>query len=168
MQKRITILAMGVLATALVACTPTGGTTEDTPNDNLSVPPVGTPVQEEAPTEAVATEVAPGGASTETPAAGNSELPAGVVPQEMFDAVLADALARSGGTQSSVAVQMAEQVEWSDGSLGCPAPDMMYTQAIVNGYQIILDIGGQTYDYRLGNGGLIILCENGLPVVAGT
>ena len=101
------------------------------------------------------------------PADDGGELSSGEVPQALFDAVVADALARSGASQGSVAVPTAEQVEWSDGSLGCPAPDMMYTQAIVPGYHVVLDVGGQTYDYRLSERGLMVLCENGLPVTVG-
>jgi hypothetical protein len=33
---------------------------------------------------------------------------------------------------------VAERVTWSDGSLGCPEPDVMYTQALVDGYRIVL------------------------------
>jgi hypothetical protein len=30
---------------------------------------------------------------------------------------------------------------WNDGSLGCPEPGMMYTQALVNGYWLIIEAG---------------------------
>jgi hypothetical protein len=172
MFKRLSLFVMALLA--LVACTPSGGVTED-PIDAAStilpdgtradaaeptsaVPPVGTPLQEPTATADTPAEMPPGEGEA---------LPAGEVPQTMFDAVVADALARSGAAQSSVTVQAAEQVEWSDGSLGCPAPDMMYTQAIVPGYHVVLDVGGQTYDYRLSERGLALLCENGLPVIVG-
>ena len=175
MLKRLTLLALGLLAAALVACTPTGGTIEDPVDATSAVPPVGTPLEEptpgqeataETPVEEATAEMTDEEATMETPTEGG-QLSAGEVPQAMFDAVVADALARSGATQSSVSVQTAEQVEWSDGSLGCPAPDMMYTQAIVNGYHVVLDVAGQTYDYRLSDRSLIILCENGLPVIVG-
>jgi hypothetical protein len=35
----------------------------------------------------------------------------------------------------------ARPVTWSDGALGCPEPGMMYTQALVDGYRIILETG---------------------------
>ena len=81
----------------------------------------------------------------------------------MFDAVVADALARSGAQRSAVAVAKSEQVQWSDGSLGCPAPGTMYTQAIINGYQVILTINNRSYDYHLSDSGYFVLCESGLP-----
>jgi hypothetical protein len=174
MFKRLSLLAMALLAVALGACVPSDGTTEDaidaTPttlpgstNEDAGEPtsavqPVGTPLAEPTATAQVTAEM---------PVDESGALPTGEVPQAMFDTVVADALARSGATQSSVTVQTAEQVEWSDGSLGCPAPDMMYTQAIVPGYHVVLDVGGQTYDYRLSERGYIVLCENGLPVTVG-
>ncbi|MBP6789120.1 MAG: hypothetical protein KA170_16135 [Candidatus Promineofilum sp.] len=157
MFKRFTLLAVVVMV-MVVACTPSGGTIEDAADATSAVPPVGTPL-----VEPTATAEAP----AEMPADDGGELSSGEVPLAMFDAVVADALARSGASRSSVAVSAAEQVEWSDGSLGCPAPDMMYTQAIVPGYHVVLDVGGQTYDYRLSARGLMVLCENGLPVTVG-
>jgi hypothetical protein len=53
-----------------------------------------------------------------------------------------------------------EQVTWNDGSLGCPQPDMMYTQALIDGYQIQLQVGGQVYNYHGANGEDPFLCEN--------
>ena len=173
MVKRVIWLAMAALAVALAACSPSGGAVEEPLDDTTTVPPVGTPLQEPTaaeplPTESAPTEGLPTGTSPAEPTAeGGAGLSSGEVPQALFDAVLADALARSGATQSAVTVQMAQQVEWSDGSMGCPAPDMMYTQAIVSGYQVIFEIGGQTYDYHLSDSGIMILCANGLPELLG-
>lgn len=36
-----------------------------------------------------------------------------------------------------------QAVVWPDGSLGCPQPDQMYTQALVNGYRIVLEAAGE-------------------------
>ena len=170
MVKRLSLLAVALLAVALAACAPSLGTTEDAVDATSTVPPVDTSEETADPTSAVppvGTPLAEPTATAELPNGESGELSAGEVPPAMFDAVVADALARSGATQSSVTVQTAEQVEWSDGSLGCPAPDMMYTQAIVPGYHVVLDVGGQTYDYRLSERGLMVLCENGLPVNVG-
>ncbi len=57
-----------------------------------------------------------------------------------------------------------EQTEWSDGSLGCPAPDMMYTQAIVPGYKLTFNDGTRTYDVHTDTeGNSVVWCENGSP-----
>jgi hypothetical protein len=39
---------------------------------------------------------------------------------------------------------------------------MMYTQALVPGYQIVLRVGGETYDYHASEGGNSILCPEGM------
>lgn len=51
-----------------------------------------------------------------------------------------------------------EEVDWPDGSLGCPQPDMSYTQAIVNGSLIILEVDGVSYKYHSGGGRGPFLC----------
>ena len=47
-----------------------------------------------------------------------------------------------------IEVEKAEFVTWNDGALGCPEPDMAYTQALVPGYRILLLADGQTYHYH--------------------
>jgi membrane protease subunit HflC len=39
-----------------------------------------------------------------------------------------------------------ERVDWSDGSLGCPAPGVSYTQAIVPGFNLVFDNGGESVE----------------------
>jgi hypothetical protein len=48
---------------------------------------------------------------------------------------------------------------WSDASLGCPEPEMMYAQVLTPGYQIILEAGGTHYDYRADQSGYFKLCR---------
>jgi hypothetical protein len=45
-------------------------------------------------------------------------------------------------------VASVQAVEWSDTSLGCPQPDMMYAQVITPGYRIVLAAEGQLYVYH--------------------
>jgi len=66
------------------------------------------------------------------------------------------------GGPEAVKVIQSEQVVWSDGSLGCPRPGEMYTQALVDGYRVVLEQSGETYDYRVANTGYFFLCENSL------
>src|SRR6056297_3828690 len=42
----------------------------------------------------------------------------------------------------------AEFVTWPNGALGCPEPDMMYTQALVPGYRIRLRAAGALHYYH--------------------
>jgi hypothetical protein len=85
----------------------------------------------------------------------------GEVPQGILEAILKEvaALARVGPEQ--VAIARAESVVWSDGSLGCPEPGMAYTQALVNGYWVIVEAAGKKYDFRVGSGGSFFLCPPG-------
>jgi hypothetical protein len=62
-----------------------------------------------------------------------------------------------------IEVLVAEEVTWSDGSLGCPEPDGMYTQALVEGYRIVLDVGGQEVHYHGARGEPPFLCEDPQP-----
>jgi hypothetical protein len=61
---------------------------------------------------------------------------------------------------SAVKIVDAHEETWSDGSLGCPEPDMMYTQALVDGYQVIVEANGTQLDYRGSGPGQFRLCEN--------
>src|SRR4029453_5516856 len=49
---------------------------------------------------------------------------------------------------NDIKVKSAEPVEWSDSSLGCPQPGMMYAQVITPGYLIVLDANGNEYEYH--------------------
>src|SRR6056297_3764303 len=42
----------------------------------------------------------------------------------------------------------AEFVTWPNGAVGCPEPDMMYTQALVPGYRIRLRADGALHHYH--------------------
>jgi hypothetical protein len=80
------------------------------------------------------------------------------VPQAMLDAALDDAAKRASVDRAQVKVVSAGAVTWSDGSAGCPAPGMMYTQALVPGYRIVLEAGGQTLNYHAGRMGKPTFC----------
>jgi hypothetical protein len=77
----------------------------------------------------------------------------------VIDPVVADVAQRAGVPVDQVTVISAEEKTFPDGSLGCPVPGMAYTQAIVDGYRIVAEAGGTTYDYR-GTGSTFRLCEN--------
>jgi hypothetical protein len=68
---------------------------------------------------------------------------------------------RLGVELSDVTIIEARQVTWSDGSLGCPEPDMMYTQALVEGYFILLQAHDKRYAYHAGRDGQPFYCPEG-------
>ena len=51
-----------------------------------------------------------------------------------------------------------EEVQWRDGSLGCPQPKMRYIQVITPGYRIQLSVQGQIYNYHGAAGREPFLC----------
>jgi hypothetical protein len=81
------------------------------------------------------------------------------VPDGLLKQIFEDLSERLGVEIEKIEVVKAEAVEWSDGSLGCPQPGQFYTQALVNGYWLILEVGAATYDYRASERGSFILCE---------
>jgi hypothetical protein len=87
----------------------------------------------------------------------------GEVPEDLLDAILADAQARTGLPRAQIIVIRAEAVTWRDGSLGCPQPGMAYTEALVPGYWVVLEIGDRQLDYHASERGSFFLCESSLP-----
>ena len=77
--------------------------------------------------------------------------------------VLADAAARSGLDQSRLVVVLAEAVTWPDRGLGCLHPGVEYPQVQVDGYQVVVHAGSDTYDYRGTSPGSFRLCEPTKP-----
>lgn len=88
----------------------------------------------------------------------------GETPQELLERILADAAARSGLDTSALAIIQDQAVVWPDGSLGCPQPGMMYTQALVDGYHVLIQAGETVLDYRATQRGSFTLCERALRV----
>ncbi|WP_329000435.1 hypothetical protein OHA18_39120 [Kribbella sp. NBC_00709] len=72
----------------------------------------------------------------------------------------ADLAKRLGVDAAQVTVVSSEEVTWSDGSLGCPDPDMRYTQALVPGTRTILEVNGTQYSYHGGANRAPFLCEH--------
>jgi len=80
------------------------------------------------------------------------------------NAVLADAASRTGLDQASLAVENAQAVTWSDGSLGCPQPGLSYTQARIPGFRISVRAGTRRLDYHASRAGTFLLCPEGRSV----
>ena len=89
----------------------------------------------------------------------------GEVPEPVLEAIRQQlAVDAPGADLATATVVRAEAVEWSDGSLGCPEPGMMYTQAITPGYHVVISVDGVEYDYRATEAGQVRLCENPGPI----
>jgi hypothetical protein len=78
--------------------------------------------------------------------------------QSMISLALADAARRTQRDVSTLVVVSADPVTWPDGSIGCPRPGMMYSQALVPGYRIRIRAGGELLDYHAGRSGSPFHC----------
>ena len=85
----------------------------------------------------------------------------GEVPESLLAAVIDDARGQVGAEQ--IRVIRAESTVWNDGALGCPRPGELYTQAIVDGYWVVLEAAGEELDYRLTVEGTFRLCKSTGP-----
>jgi len=63
------------------------------------------------------------------------------VPQRILESILKETATLANVPREKLAIVRAESVVWNDGSLGCPEPGMMYTQALVNGYWVVIEAG---------------------------
>lgn len=80
---------------------------------------------------------------------------------DVVRAARADAARRTGVAAESLELLSADSVTWSDGSLGCPQPDVMYTQALVPGYRVRLRGPAGELDYHASARGALVLCPPG-------
>ena len=85
-------------------------------------------------------------------------------PATLLDAALDDAARRTGTARAAIRVVSAAAVTWPDGSIGCPEPGMMYTQALVPGYRIVLQAGSETLNYHARAQGPPVFCPVGRAV----
>jgi hypothetical protein len=79
----------------------------------------------------------------------------------MLAAALDDAARRTGVARADLRVVSAEAVTWPDGAIGCPQPGMMYTQALVPGYRVVLQAGAERLHYHAGRDGQPRFCPAG-------
>ncbi|MFP4148674.1 MAG: hypothetical protein ACLFUG_09835 [Nitriliruptoraceae bacterium] len=149
MRRTMPLVATGLaLLLAVVAC----GEAED---PRLEQPPIDDLTGEEDPDAdaPVDEDPAPGddGAPADDddpPADGDEEAGAGGSDSREITIATADAAERAGVAEEDVTFISMEFVTWSDGALGCPEPDRTYTQALVDGYRIVLEAGGERYVYH--------------------
>jgi hypothetical protein len=153
MRRRVRVVAL-VLPTVLVsaAC----GVSDSTPGEAPEPTATTTVDTSPDPDRTLAPDRRP------EPVPSSSEPPAvtGEVPGGLLDEIIADAAERLDVEASEIVVVRAEAVTWPDGSLGCPEPGIVYTQALVPGYWVVLDADEQQLDYRVGRQGSFRLCEN--------
>jgi len=93
----------------------------------------------------------------------SSEVESVFVEPEAHDRVnmaIEDLTDRAGVSADEIVVISERQVTWRNGSLGCPRPDMMYTQVLIEGKLIVLRVGGKSHQYHSGGDRPPFYCEN--------
>jgi hypothetical protein len=100
---------------------------------------------------------------TSTPAATEVEPPAKA--KQAIRLAREDLARRLGLAPEAIRLVSLEAVEWSDTSLGCPQPGMMYAQVITPGFRVVLEAKRQKYPYHTDASRFVVLCRGeGLPI----
>ena len=141
-SRRGAALVAAMIIVALTACT---ATRQGAPSAT-SVP---TGSDRPAPTQPIVAPVPSGTAGV-----------LGEMPAEQLEAIRTDAAGRTGVGVAEIETVRAQAMTWPDGSLGCPEPGQTYTQALVDGYHVVLDAAGESLDYRATAGGGFYLCDD--------
>ena len=85
------------------------------------------------------------------------------LPPELLAEILSAGADEAGVEEDAVEVVVAEAVTWSDGSIGCPEPGMMYTQALVPGYRVVLEVDSRQLNFHATEAGDFQFCEDPRP-----
>ncbi len=164
-RQRILALA-AALALSLTACGeatdgPGGSPTDDAARTSATTTPGDDDSLTTAPQEDGTMRPDP----IPVPGQGDAALPTGPVPDGVREQPEVRAAIEAHAERVGVPVEEVEvagyaQVTWSDGSLGCPEPGMMYTQALVPGQQLILSVDGKLASYHAANGKPFSYCAS--------
>jgi hypothetical protein len=103
-------------------------------------------------------QAGPAGATPESATGGTVVTPPPVA-QDVVRLAREDLAQKLGLAPEAIQLVSVEGVEWSDTSLGCPQPGMMYAQVITPGFRVMLEAGGQTYEYHTDTGNYVVLCQ---------
>jgi hypothetical protein len=161
-KYRYFIATMFVLVAALAAGCGAAPTSVATPSQASPIQP--SPTETRAPQPALPTPTSPASPVRPSASAPAIRSPAQEVtppPQARSVVRLAeeDLAQRLGLRSDQIQLISVQAVEWSDTSLGCPQPGMMYAQVITPGYRVTLEAGGQTYDYHTNQSDHVVLCQ---------
>lgn len=99
------------------------------------------------------------------------QVPNSVLELESVQTAMYEEADRQRVTVSEVQVSSYEEVTWSDGSIGCPEEGMAYTQALVPGYRLILEVpsgGNAAAHYHSAGPGDFNYCSNPQRPIADT
>jgi hypothetical protein len=122
-----------------------------------------TPVDTEAPLDNISSPVAPPnqGESSQMTTPPSTFTSPGL--ESLIEKAKEDLAQRLSISVTQVSLVESIEVEWSDSSLDCLQPGMDYLQVITPGYRIVLEAGGQAYEYHSNRDAYVIYCENPIP-----
>ncbi len=69
-----------------------------------------------------------------------------------------DLASRLGVSPDEIEVVKVTSVNWPDSSLGNPQPGLLYSQTVTPGYDILLQVGDQTYVYHSNTRDTVVYC----------
>ena len=142
-----------LIAVGLVACL--GASACGAGGSSPSPGPAGTPAPSATAPVATATPSGPPGASS-TP---TSVPQTSAVPMDLRIKVVAAASDLTGAPPGSYVFDVAEPMTWPDAGLGCPSPGHSYAPTPIQGWRIVLVVGGtRRLDYHLSGIGEVVLC----------
>jgi hypothetical protein len=78
--------------------------------------------------------------------------------QRMVVLASEDLASRLEVDEDEISTVRVRAVEWRDGSLGCPKPNVHYIQRITPGFHIWLDARGDVYEYHTDDDSHVVLC----------
>lgn len=98
---------------------------------------------------------------SQLPGASGSAAPGPInLPASIVGPVITEIARIAGVPVDQVIVRSAQSVTFPDGGLGCPVPGMVYTQVLVDGFKLVAEAGGKTYDFRGTGPDSFRLCQN--------
>jgi hypothetical protein len=93
--------------------------------------------------------------------------PSNTALQNLIEKAKVDLAIRLSIPVTDIKVLDSRSVIWSNSSLGCPQPGMLYAEVLTPGYLILLNVDGQDYEYHAGRNSDNFLCEKPIPPVPG-
>lgn len=91
---------------------------------------------------------------------GQSDRPANRLPAQVANAVRRDASSRTGIALGKLKITESKQETWPNGCLGLAEPDQICTQALVEGWRVVVSDGQKTWVYRTDGAGKVVRLEN--------
>lgn len=148
-MRPLTVLVPALAVALLTAC----GSTDDEPSPGAEPSPATS--SGAAPTSPSPT---PDPGEVEGGPGAGADLPPDLRQQPTVARAIADAARRQNVPEARVQVAAWTPVTWNDGSMGCPQPGRAYTQALVDGWFLLLRVDMTLLAYHAGPDGTYAFC----------